>query len=330
MKIEILPESQIINTKLFKHEKIREIEAVSDAAVDIHTDSRNRGTITGEKYFLVMSRDYAPFWTQGGYDDIRLVDNGISLKQTLGLTSTDEFKNLKKDFFKGMQYFKNHSNEVNMIDDSQDSMFNLRDQIVPSYDIYGNIADYEIPVSDYDYRTKGRKSVDIADTVSSTISYINSKEQAITNNAMFTKYLVSESERNIGKPGYVLLRPSTKKEIAAGIRHKYDEEWAMIPNYIQEMIIARDSNGNPTREGIWVKEGRINNIIGYKDVSIANLKLFRKGLDKHPDIQKFVQMIEYFFKILAGRYKEHIVKLFPVVVIGNASSECIYSNETWY
>jgi hypothetical protein len=94
----------------------------------------------------------------------------------------------------------------------------------------------------------------------------------------------------------------------------------MIPNYIQEMIIARDSNGNPTREGIWVKEGRINNIIGYKDVSIANLKLFGKGLDKHPEIQKFVQMIEYFFKNLAGRYKEHIVKLFPQVVFGNAAS----------
>lgn len=76
--------------------------------------------------------------------------------------------------------------------------------------------------------------------------------------------------------GYVLLRPSTIDEIKSVNKHKYDEEWAMIPNYIQKMILARDSNGNNTRDGLWVKEGRINNIIGYKDMTIANLKMFGK------------------------------------------------------
>lgn len=307
MKFEVLPEDQIRTGRFTAHDKVRLDKATTDAMND------------GKDYWLVVSRDFSPSRTQGGFDDIHIIDKGLGLRSVIGGkelikydVSFDGFINKR---IEKAPHFLNKEH-----DDSLESMIAMENQLVASFDIYGNVIDYEIPISELDRKEKGRLNNDIASTLSQTISHIHSKENAVKNNGLFAKMLVQESDKNAGKPGYVLLRPSTQDEIKAGNKHKYDEEWAMIPNYIQKMILAKDSKGNNTRDGLWVKEGRINNIIGYKDMTIANLKLAGKDMNDYPDMQRALQVIEYFWKQMASRYKEIVVKLFPAVVWANITS----------
>ena len=177
--------------------------------------------------------------------------------------------------------------------DDIDTLVNMKNQLVPSYNIYGSVVDYELPISTNDRIVFGKANNDIAEVMAQTISHINSKDKAIYNNSMFANMLIEESEQNKNKPGYVLLRPTTVEEAKNGIRHKYEEEWAMLPNYIQDMILKKDESGRPTRKGLWVKEGRINNIIGYKDASILDIKMFsdKPMFENRPDVRRAIEMI---------------------------------------
>ena len=307
MKFEVLAEDKIRTGKFTAHDKVRLDQATTEAMND------------GKDYWLVVSRDFSPSRTQGGFDDIHIIDKGLGLRSIIGgdelITYDVGFDGFINKRIEKAPHFLNKAHN-----DSLESMINLDNQLVAAFDIYGNVIDYEVPISELDRKDKGRLNNDIASTLSQTISHIHSKENAVKNNGLFAKMLVQESDNNAGKPGYVLLRPSTQNEIKAGNKHKYDEEWAMIPNYIQKMILAKDSKGDNTRDGLWVKEGRINNIIGYKDITIANLKLFGKDLKDYPDMQRALQVIEYFWKQMASRYKEIVVKLFPAVVWANITS----------
>ena len=303
---EVLPEDKIRKSRLFAHTKIRIDEATTEAMND------------GKTYWLVVSDDYGVSRTQGGFDDIHIIDKGMGLRNiredAMDLSSMHEMIDARS---RKAPYYLNKTSG-----DTLAEMNQLPSQLVPAFDIYGNVIDYEIPISEYDRKQAGMMN-DIAETLSKTISHIHSKENAVGNNVKFAQMLIKDSTENAGKPGYVLLRPSTIDEIASGTRHRYDEEWAMIPNYIQRMIISRDENGLAVRDGLWVKEGRINNIIGYKDASIVNMKLFGKDkpmLENHPEVKRALQVLEYYWKQIAGRYKEIVVKLFPNVVYGNFTS----------
>lgn len=303
---EVLPEDKIRKSRLFAHTKIRIDEATTEAMND------------GKTYWLVVSDDYGVSRTQGGFDDIHIIDKGMGLRNiredAMDLSSMHEMIDARS---RKAPYYLNKT-----LGDTLAEMNQLPSQLVPAFDIYGNVIDYEIPISEYDRKQVGMMN-DIAETLSRTISHIHSKENAVGNNVKFAQMLIKDSTENAGKPGYVLLRPSTIDEIASGTRHRYDEEWAMIPNYIQRMIISRDENGLAVRDGLWVKEGRMNNIIGYKDSSIVNMKLFGKDkpmLENHPEVKRALEVLEYYWKQIAGRYKEIVVKLFPNVVYGNFTS----------
>ena len=92
----------------------------------------------------------------------------------------------------------------------------------------------------------------------------------------------------------------------------------MIPDYSRAQIEYETTN-----KGIWVKQSRINNIVGYKDISISNLKLFGFKLEDYPQWQKAIRIIEYVWMELAKSYKGIIVKLMPQVVASNATSNMI-------
>lgn len=66
-------------------------------------------------------------------------------------------------------------------------MIALDNQLVAAFDIYGNVIDYEVPISELDRKDKGRLNNDIASTLSQTISHIHSKENAVKNNGSFCK-----------------------------------------------------------------------------------------------------------------------------------------------
>ena len=123
--------------------------------------------------------------------------------------------------------------------------------------------------------------------------------------------LIEDSEENIGAKGYVFLSPDAEsKEI--------QEYWAMIPNYSRQYIVSATNT-----KGIWVKRSRINNMVGYKDVSLSNLKLFGIKLEDYPKWQKAIRIVENIWKDIASQYKAIIVKLMPDVVIENGLSNMI-------
>lgn len=313
MKFEILKEPDIRKGKYTAHEIIRKEESIND--IIGNTDD----------YYLVVSRDYDTSRTQGGFDDIHLIDKEMGVRDLYDGTEKD----LINRIINNNGVFRETSNaRAKMLakrlstatSDDVNDMAMRKNELVASYDVNGNVVDYEIPISDAVKRMYGRQIDDIANTLAHTISHTDSKEHAIANNKKFAEMLLKESIENEGKEGYVLLRPSTVLEVNSGNRYKYDEEWAMIPRYIQDAILNRDNNGKAARDGLWVKEGRINNIIGYKDPSIANLKLFGKDLSDHPEMKRAIQILEHYWKNLSSMYKAVIVKYFPKVIWGNMSS----------
>ena len=299
MKFDILPESKIIkNSKIagLNHKIVRERPDIQ------------KMLNSNEKYFMVIERDMDPARTQGVLDDISVIESGQEINSFgAGKDLTYEQRlDLRTIRFKDDKTYLNE-----YIDDSLESISNRKSYSVADFDISGQITGYSERISEADRLNYGRVNNDISDILGNTTSHIQSKEKALLNNQRFVELLIADSDTNAGKPGYVFLSPKSKsKEL-----QKY---WAMIPDYSRAQIEYETTN-----KGIWVKQSRINNIVGYKDISISNLKLFGFKLEDYPQWQKAIRIIEYVWMELAKSYKGIIVKLMPQVVASNATSNMI-------
>lgn len=299
MKFDILPESKIIkNSKIagFNHKIVRERPDIQ------------KMLNSNERYFMVIERDMDPARTQGVLDDISVIESGQEINSFgAGKDLTYEQRlDLRTIRFKDDKTYLNE-----YIDDSLESISDRKSYSVADFDISGQITGYSERISEADRLNHGRVNNDISDILGNTTSHIQSKEKALLNNQRFIELLIADSDINSGKPGYVFLSPKSKsKEL-----QKY---WAMIPDYSRAQIEYETTN-----KGIWVKQSRINNIVGYKDISISNLKLFGFKLEDHPQWQKAIRIIEYVWIELAKSYKGIIVKLMPQVVASNATSNMI-------
>ena len=299
MKFDILPESKIIkNSKIagLNHKIVRERPDIQ------------KMLNSNEKYFMVIERDMDPARTQGVLDDISVIESGQEINSFgAGKDLTYEQRlDLRTIRFKDDKTYLNE-----YIDDSLESISNRKSYSVADFDISGQITGYSERISEADRLNYGRVNNDISDILGNTTSHIQSKEKALLNNQRFVELLIADSDTNAGKPGYVFLSPKSKsKEL-----QKY---WAMIPDYSRAQIEYETTN-----KGIWVKQSRINNIVGYKDISISNLKLFGFKLEDYPQWQKAIRIIEYVWMELAKSYKGIIVKLMPQVVTSNATSNMI-------
>lgn len=298
MKFDIVPESQLItNSRIsaLNHNVIREMPDVSKELEEV--------TGTYEKYFLVAERNMDPARTQGVLDDISVIDNGQLLT---GFTAGKDFdyKTLDGITYRRRNQEKKYLNEK--LDDSFEAMRNRENYGIAEYDINGKVVGYSQPISEADKINYGKIVNDIADVLGNTTSHIQSKERALLNNQSFIDLLLEDSDINVGNPGYVFLGPKVKDA-------ELSKYWAMIPDYSRAQIMS-------SHNGIWVKRSRINNIVGYKDVSISNMKLFGLDLSKYPQWQRALKIVEHTWKEIASAYKEIIVKLMPDVVFGNATS----------
>ena len=299
MKFDILPESKIIkNSKIagLNHKIVRERPDIQ------------KMLNSNEKYFMVIERDMDPARTQGVLDDISVIESGQEINSFgAGKDLTYEQRlDLRAIRFKDDKTYLNE-----YIDDSLESISNIKSYSVADFDISGQITGYSERISEADRLNYGRVNNDISDILGNTTSHIQSKEKALLNNQRFVELLIADSDANAGKPGYVFLSSKSKsKEL-----QKY---WAMIPDYSRAQI-----EYETTSKGIWVKQSRINNIVGYKDISISNLKLFGFKLEDYPQWQKAIRIIEYVWMELAKSYKGIIVKLMPQVVASNATSNMI-------
>lgn len=301
IKFDVIKESDIIPTGLLKSNIIRERPDIQKLAK------------SNEKHYLVWKNNYDTARTQGAIDDIGILDKVTTISD---FTASNKLS--RSDIELMIEELKSERPELYLnedFDDSFDGMVNQSISLIPSTNILGEINNFEVVISNADRNNYGRYSDDIADSLGTTVSHTGAKETAIINNLKFIDLLMRDSADNANSHGYVLLRPGSELEIKNGIEYDYQKEWAMLPDYIRNKI-SNDTNG----AGIWVKKTRLNNVVGYKDVSIANLKLFGKGLDGYPQAKEAVRIIETNWKQLAGRFKEIVVKLFPSVVLGNATS----------
>lgn len=301
IKFDIINESQVIERGLLKSNIIRE-------RPDIQKLKKSN-----ERHYLVWKNNYDTARTQGAIDDIGILDKVTSLSDFTASGTLDRFG--LEQLVTEMKEERNIEYLSREFDDSFEAMSGQEISLVPATNIMGEITNFEIPISNADRSNYGRYSDDIADSLGTTVSHTSAKETAIINNFKFIDLLKRDSDENAGKSTYALLRPGNQAEIEHGVKYAYQEEWAMLPDYIRNKI-STDTNGT----GLWVKKTRLNNVVGYKDVSISNMKLFGKGLDGYPAAKEAVKIIEANWKQLAGRFKEIVVKLFPSVVLGNASS----------
>ena len=299
MKFDIVPESKLIDKSWFnflKHTVVRERPDIQEMLG------------SNEKHYMIIDRNYDTARTQGALDDISIVDHGQEIGSFLAgkdLTFEQRLEIRKKRFRKDKTYLNSP------IDDSLEALQALENYSIAEFSINGDVESYSESISEADLINHGRVINDVADVIANTTSHIESKEKALINNQRFIDLLIEDSEENIGAKGYVFLSPDAEsKEI--------QEYWAMIPNYSRQYIVSATNT-----KGIWVKRSRINNIVGYKDVSLSNLKLFGIKLEDYPKWQKAIRIVENIWKDIASQYKAIIVKLMPDVVVGNGLSNMI-------
>jgi len=303
MKFDIIPESKLIrNSKIssLNHKIIRELPEVQN---NMHDAGLNNSF---EKYYLVVERDMDPARTQGVLDDISIIEQGQELASFTAGKSID-YSDMKSYTTRRFgAYEKTYLNKP--IDDSLEAMRDRKSYSISNIDINGNIVGYAEPVSEADKVNHGRINNDIADVLGNTASHIQSKEKALLNNQNFIELLIADSNNNIGTPGYVFISPDSREV-------ELQKYWAMIPDYSRSFI-----EHETAVKGLWVKLSRINNIVGHKDVSISNMKLFGLKLEDYPEWQKSIKIVEHTWKEIASAYKEIIVKLMPNVILSNTTS----------
>ena len=302
MKFDIVPESKIIKNSKFdflNHKVIRKRDDIKELMDEAGLNPN------GEDYYMVVERDTDPARTQGVLDDISIIDTGSEFTSYTAGRNLD-FKQVQE--LREQRFKKDRTHLNSYIDDSLESLRARDNYSVAEFDISGRIDFYSSPISEADKKLYGRSIDDIAEVIGNTTSHISTKEKALLNNQRFIDLLIEDSKRNIGSDGYVFLSPdSGDKEL--------DTYWAMIPDYSRHYIMS-----STNEKGIWVKRSRINNIVGYKDPSISNMKLFGLRLEDYPQWQKALKIVEHTWKEISSSYKEIIVKLMPDVVISNASS----------
>lgn len=269
-------------------------------------------------YKLVSRRNYNPARTQGGYDDIGILERGVLL---------NDFKDLGIDGRKKLEIIENQklkaSNDTDYLNQTFDESFEAtlreEDHLLMKTDINGKITDYEFLISYADQKNHGRVSDDVADMLGITIAHTDTKEMAIMNNMRLTDFLLELSDKNNDKPNYILLRPTNEDEKKKGKSYKYAQQWSMIPELTRNYILYKTQG-----KGIHVDINRLNDIEGYSDPTLANLKFFgRNVLDSRPEMKKAIKVMESTWIEMSKYWKEIVVKLFPDVVLGNGISNLI-------
>lgn len=302
MKFDIIPESKIIKDSKFSflnHKVIRKRDDIRQTMDESGLNYNN------EDYYMVIEADTDPARTQGVLDDISIIDTG---SEFTNYTAGKQLNFEQLQDVRDRRFKKDRTHLNNLIDDSIESLRARDNYSIAEFDISGHIKFYSSPISESDRKLYGRVINDISDVVGNTTSHISTKEKALMNNQSFIDLLLEDSKNNVGADGYVFLGAKT------GIK-ELEEYWAMIPDYSRHHIMSSSPD-----KGIWVKRSRINNIVGYKDPSISNMKLFGLTLEDYPQWQKAIKIVEHTWKEISSAYKEIIVKLMPDVVIGNASS----------
>lgn len=290
----------------------------SKAATEMRND--------GKKYYLMFADDYSVSRTQGAIHDVGFFDKTQQMKDIYDGDEAMYEENTK--LVKEKTLSNNAYNGLNkpFKQKTADEMMSREDNLMPVLRLNGDIIDYSLPISRSDAQNHMELDRDIASVLSATITHRSSKAKAIRGNIASVNYLIEDGINHTDDPNYVVLRKSTKEERESGKPYKYDKQWAMIPEYTRDYIfnhrtrlgIAGDANS------ILIHKDMIDDFIGYKDASLANLQIGENGkyfnMQNHPATALRVEQFQYFLQKLIARYKTILVILDPSTIIGNAWS----------
>jgi hypothetical protein len=286
------------------------------------TDMRN----DGNRYYMMYAPDYSVSRTQGAIHDIGFFD---SAQQMSDIYDGDTNQYEENQLLVRTQMAKNKSYDgLNRPFKEIDYMaMNSRtDHLMPVMKLDGSIVDYSVPISRSDATNHMELDRDIASVLAATVTHRSAKIKAIKNNLAIVEHIIEHSLEHEDDDNYVVLRRSTELEKRNGTPYKYAEQWNMIPEYTRDYIFNRNKAlgvvGDPN--SIRIHKDMVDDFIGYKDVSIANLQIGKGGkyfnMQNHPSLSLRAEQLQYVIKKLVARYKTVLVILNPKAIIGNSIS----------
>lgn len=279
----------------------------------------------GKRYFLIAGPDYSASRTQGAIHDIGFFDQVQQMKDTYDGTQNAYEENRYLVEQKRIENENDNTFKKKFKELTLEEMDAIKNNLVRVIKVDGTIADYSMPISNKFHENKMNGDRDVASVLAATVTHRSAKNKAIRNNIGVINYLIDNEQSHINDPDYVVLRAATKEEKMSG-GYKYSEQWNMIPEYTRAYISnlkhSMDVPGN--QNSILIHKDMVDDFIGYKDASLANLKIGEKGryfdLQNYPIAQLKIQQLEYFWKKMIARYKTVLVILSPHTIIGNAWS----------
>lgn len=286
------------------------------------TEMRNDGM----KYYLMFADDFSVSRTQGAIHDVGFFDKTQQMRDIYDGDEAmyEENTKLVKEKMLTNNNYNGLRKAFKMLD--ADEMAGREDNLMPVLRLNGDIIDYSLPISRSDAENHMELDRDIASVLAATITHRSSKARAIRGNIASVNYLLEDGVNHTDDPDYVVLRKSTKEERESGKPYKYEKQWAMIPEYTRDYIYNHRTSlgmeGDPN--SILIHKDMIDDFIGYKDASLANLKIGENGkyfnMQNHPATALRVEQFQYFLQKLIARYKTILVILDPSTIIGNAWS----------
>jgi len=280
----------------------------------------------GYNYYIMYAPDYSVSRTQGAIHDIGYFDKVQQMSDIYDGNNAIYESNSK--LVESKMISNNAYNEFKrpFSNKTIDEMSAVDDHLMPVLKLNGTIADFSIPISRANSENHMMEDRDIASVLASTVTHRSAKGKAIKGNLSVVNHLLAREFEHADDSDYVVLRRSTNQEMSSGKPYKYDKQYAMIPEYTRNYINSRRTalgmRGDPN--SIRIHKDMIDDFIGYKDVSLANLRIGEGGkyfdMSNHPSTALRVEQLQYWIKKAVARYKAIIILLNPKVVVGNAIS----------
>lgn len=255
--------------------------------------------MTGKRYYVVAGTDLETAYTQGLINTVQIRSEGISLKRILR-----EAEMAPEDITKKIEDLANMSPVGTKPGDNM---------MTPERDMSGKIIDYKIRSSYKEEHEFMNLNDNLAHVIANTAANLSHKETAITSNIKAVNAMMKYANETYkgNEKKFVILRPSTDEERNSGKEYKYAKDWNMIPDYARKHIVKETGSAS-----IKIPQELLVDFIGYKDVSVTNIKWF----ETHPGTKKVVRRIEQGIQEIAGAAKKTIVTKMASTIIGNNTS----------
>ena len=188
--------------------------------------------------------------------------------------------------------------------------------VIPSYNVKGQIVDYILPHSKKEYVEDLDASLDIMSTLPHTISRLHSIKKANKNNKVVVDYIMDFYEKNIGKldkDGNPLVRFTTVSNASSNPDAK--AAWDLLPIGLKHYI--QDEKG---KGGLNVPTSMLDQIFGARDPSIVNLQWGKKQTFTDITTRDTLSNIESIWKEILAKNKSMLILLAPAIVVGNLVS----------